>query len=312
MPASLAEQLGFAATDRIAIVHADDIGMCHAANVGAFEALERGVVTCGSIMVPCPWFREAAERAAANPSLDLGVHLTLNAEWPHYRWGPVAGRDRVPSLVDDQGYLPRTSLEVVQRAKPEHVEIELRAQIETALAAGIDVTHVDSHMGTVFFPPFVEIYARLAGEYRLPALAVRPDPEMLERMGMRGAAPILQQVCDALEAEGLPVLDGLDANSLDFVPGDGWAHTRRRLDAIAPGVNYLIIHPAADGEELRAISRDAHARAFEHALYGGDRGRNLFAEAGLRTVGMRALRDRLRGRSLADPAATGRPPVELR
>ena len=195
MAPTLAERLGFAATERIAIVHADDIGMCHAANLGAFDALENGVVSCGSIMVPCPWFREAADLAAANPAFDLGVHLTLNSEWPGYRWGPVAGRDRVPSLLDAQGYLPRTTVEVVRSARPDEVEIELRAQIEAALAAGIDVTHLDSHMGTVFFPPFVPIYAKLASEYRLPAMAVRPDPETLARRRPRGSG------CDP--AEGL-------------------------------------------------------------------------------------------------------------
>jgi predicted glycoside hydrolase/deacetylase ChbG (UPF0249 family) len=242
-------------------------------------------------MVPCPWFQEAAERARANPRFDLGVHLVLNSEWPHYRWGPVAGRERVPSLLDAQGFLPRTTLETVQGARPEQVEIELRAQIERALAAGIDVTHLDSHMGTVFFPPFVEIYARLAREYRLPALAVRPDKAALERAGLAGAEPLLRQVCDAFEAAGLPVLDGLDANSLDFRPGEGEAHTRRRMEGLGPGVSYLIIHPAKEGEELRAISADAHARAFEHAFYGSARGRDAFAAAGVRTVGMRALRE---------------------
>jgi hypothetical protein len=294
MTPSLAERLGFTAADRVAIVHADDIGMCHASNEGAFEALERGVVTCGSIMVPCPAFPEAAERARANPDLDLGVHLVLNAEWPDYRWGPVAGRERVPSLVDDEGFLPRTSLETVRRARPEEVEIELRAQIERALAAGIDVTHLDSHMGTVFFPPFVGIYARLAREYQLPALAVRPDREALERAGLAGAEPVLRAVCDALEADGLPVCDAVDTDSLSFEPGDGEAHTRRRLERLRPGVTYWIIHPARDGEELRAISPDAHARAFEHGYYGGAAGRTAFERAGVRTVGMRVLRDLVR------------------
>ena len=294
MKATLAERLGFRATDRIAVVHADDIGMCHAANVGAFDALANGVVSCGSIMVPCPWFREAADLARANPQADLGVHLTLNSEWPHYRWGPVAGRDRVPSLLDAQGYLPRTSIEVLKNAKPDEVEIELRAQIEAALAAGIDVTHLDSHMGTVFFPPFVPIYAKLAREYRLPALAVRPDPKALERAGLAGAAPILQKVCDAFEASGHPILDGLDANSLDFRDSEGEAHTSGRLEGLGAGITYLIIHPAQDGEELRAISPDAHARAFEHRFYGSAKARERFAAEGIRTVGMRPLRDLLR------------------
>ena len=294
MTSTLAQRLGFAATDRVAIVHADDIGMCHAANLGAFDALANGVVSCGSIMVPCPWFREAADLARANPHFDLGVHLTLNSEWPHYRWGPVAGRDRVASLLDAQGFLPRTSIEVLKNAKPDEVEIELRAQIEAALSAGVDVTHLDSHMGTVFFPPFVPIYAKLASAYRLPALAVRPEAKALARAGLAGAAPILQKVCDALEAAGLPILDGLDANSLDFSAGAGDAHTSGRLDALGHGVTYLIIHPAKDGEELRAIAPDAHARAFEHQFYGSQRGRDRFAKEGIRTVGMRALRDLVR------------------
>jgi predicted glycoside hydrolase/deacetylase ChbG (UPF0249 family) len=291
---TLAERLGFAAADRVAIVHADDIGMCHAANEGAFDALANGVVSCGSIMVPCPWFREAAERARANPSLDLGVHLTLNSEWPHYRWGPVAGRDRVASLLDDQGFLPRTTLETVRQATPEHVEIELRAQIDAALAAGVDVTHLDSHMGTVLFPPFIEVYAKLAAEYRLPAFAARPDAAVLKHAGLAGFEPILRTAIDRIEARGLPVLDAVDLFSLDFAAGEGEAHTQKRLDRLGTGLTYWIIHPAKDGEEIRAISPDAHARTFEHAFYGSARGRDAFAKAGIKTVGMRPLRDLLR------------------
>ena len=294
MAPTLVERLGFSASDRVAVVHADDIGMCHAANEGAFEALGGGLVTCGSIMVPCPWFREAADRARSDPRLDLGIHLTLNSEWPHYRWGPVAGRARVPSLLDDQGFLPRTTVDTVKRARPEEVEIELRAQIDMALAAGIDVTHFDSHMGTVFFPPFVDIYVKLAREYRIPVFAVRPEKQALERAGLTAAEPILRRVAETLEAAGFPLLDAVDADSLGFAPGDGEAHTQRRLERLGRGVSYWIIHPAKDGEELRAISPDAHARAFEHGFYGGVAGRTTFARAGVKTVGMRALRQLLR------------------
>ncbi|MEB2344122.1 MAG: polysaccharide deacetylase family protein [Deltaproteobacteria bacterium] len=290
-PPSLAERLGFAAGDRVIVLHADDIGMCHAANAGAFEAMESGAVTCGSLMVPCPWFPGAAERARANPgAYDLGVHLTLNAEWSRYRWGPVAGRRAVPSLVDAEGYLPRTSLEVAQRARPEEVEIELRAQIETALAAGIDVTHLDAHMGTAFFPPFVEIYAKLAREFRIPALAVRPDAEALARAGLAGAEPIIRRAVELIEGSGQPILDGLDADSLGFEPGAGAAHTRARLERLAPGVTYFITHPARDGAELRALGPGHHARTFEHRFYGSEEGRAALAAAGIRTVGMRAIR----------------------
>lgn len=294
MTATLAERLGFGATDRVAIVHCDDIGMCQAANEGAFEALANGPATCGSVMVPCPWFRDAAERAHANPELDLGVHLTLNAEWPRYRWGPVTGASAVPSLVDDQGYLPRTSAQVLARARPEEVEIELRGQLERALASGIDVTHLDAHMGTAILPPFVESYARLAREYRLPVLAVRPDREELARLGAEETAELYHREIDGLEAEGIPILDGLDADSLVFERGGGEAHNAARLAGLQRGVTYLICHPARDGPELAAITSDAPMRDFERRFYGGEAGRRAFEEQGVRCIGMRPLRDLVR------------------
>ena len=295
MQPSLAERLGFAADERVAVVHVDDLGMCHAANEGGFEALRNTPATCGSIMVPCPWFREAARIAAENPHFDLGVHLTLNAEWPHYRWGPVAGRREVPSLVDDQGYLPRTTLEVVQRARPEEVELELRAQIEMALAAGVDVTHLDSHMGTVLFPPFLPIYAKLAVEYRLPVFAFHPDDAVLEARGLKGYGPFLRSLIEQLEAEGIPAFDDFDADSLEFAVGEGLAHNRRRLAGLGQGVSYLICHAAAGGEELTSVTPDsAHQRDFERSFYGGELGHKELQAAGVRTIGMRALRGLVR------------------
>ena len=127
MAPTLAARLGFAPDEKVLVVHVDDLGMCHAANEGGFEAMANGPATCGSVMVPCAWFAEAAARARAlGREADVGVHLTLNAEWDHYRWGPVAGRDRVPSLLDDDGFLPRTQRESLEHAKPEHVAIELQ------------------------------------------------------------------------------------------------------------------------------------------------------------------------------------------
>lgn len=296
MPPSIAQRLGFAPDDRVAVIHCDDIGMCHSANEGAFEALLSGPATCGSIMVPCAWFEEAAALARANPDADLGVHLTLTAEWVSYRWGPVASRDRVPSLLDADGYLPRTAIEVAKNAKPEEVEIELRAQIEKALAAGIDVTHIDSHMGTVFFPQFVPIYTKLAREYRVPAFAVRPDAELLAARGLPGAEKLFAGLMDRLEEAGVPVLDAFDAESLDFPDGEGVAHNRGRIARLVRGVTYLICHPARDSEELRAaMTFGAHQRDFERSFYGGEAGRSALAEAGVKTVGMRALRALMRG-----------------
>jgi hypothetical protein len=247
-------------------------------------------------MVPCPWFPEAARVAREEPGLDLGVHLTLNAEWHHYRWGPVAGRSAVPSLLDDEGYLPRTTLEVVQRAKPAEVEVELRAQIEAALAAGVDVTHLDAHMGTALFPPFLPIYARLAVEYRLPVFAFHPEEAVLAARGLAGFGPFIRSLVEQLEAEGIPAFDDFDVDSLDFPPGEGLAHNRRRLQGLGPGVSYLICHAAQGGEELSAVTpASAHQRDFERTFFGGEGGHAELQAAGVRTIGMRALRDLVRG-----------------
>ena len=295
MGTSLAERLGLRADERVAIVHCDDIGMCHAANQGAFQALRRGPATCGSLMVPCPAFPEAAELARASPGIDLGVHLTLNAEWPGFRWGPVADAAEVPSLVEADGTFLRTTRETLERAKPEHVESELRAQIERALTAGIDLTHLDAHMGTALLPPLGTIYAKLARDYRLPVFAVRPDEAALRAAGVPGAGPFFAALAGELEAVGVPLLDGFDANSLSFAPGQGEAHNLARLRGLRPGVNYLICHPAQGGPELSAICPDAHARDFERGFYGGEAGARALEAEGIRTLGMRALRDLMRG-----------------
>jgi predicted glycoside hydrolase/deacetylase ChbG (UPF0249 family) len=289
----LVQRLGFAAGDRVAIIHCDDIGMCHAANQGAFEALARGPATCGSVMVPCPWFGEAAALARERQGVDLGVHLTLNCEYRGYRWGPVLGAAAVPSLVEADGGFPLATRDVAARAREDEVERELRAQIERALAAGIDVTHLDAHMGAALMPRFVGIYARLGVEFRLPVFAVSADPTALARLGPEDAARY-DAALAALAAAGIPLLDAYDANSLHFAPGQGEAHNRERLHQLAPGVSYLICHPAQAGEELSAITADAHMRDFERGFYGGDAGRRALERLGIRTTGMRALRDLVR------------------
>ena len=285
---SARERLGFPDDVTVAVVHADDIGMSHAANVGAFAALDTGPATCGSVMVPCPWFAEAATLAGDGRTVDLGVHLTLNAEFDGYRWGPVAGPGAVPSLVDDCGHLFRTTAETIERATVDDVDTELRAQIDRALAAGIDVTHLDSHMGTVFHPKLFDVYLQLARDYRLPVFVPRPSA-----VGFPDDHPMAVAAA-AFEADGFVVFDGFDADSLGFAAGDGAAHNQRRIEALRPGLNYLICHPAMGGDELAAITDTAHQRDFERGFYGGEAGRVQLAAAGVVTIGMRALRDVVR------------------
>lgn len=141
---SLAERLGYASDAKLAVIHADDLGMTHAVNAASIKALESGLVNSGSMMVPCPWFPEIADYARSHPDADLGLHLTLTAERVYYRWGPVAPRDQIPSLVDENGYF-YLNWTPENRINPQQVELELRAQIERANMMGVHPTHLDSH-----------------------------------------------------------------------------------------------------------------------------------------------------------------------
>src|SRR5436309_4219299 len=160
---ALTERLGFPPDAKLLIVNCDDLGSSHAANLGVYEALREGVATSATLMVPCPWARDAAARYRGE---DVGVHLTLNAEYDLYRWGPIT---QAPSLLDGDGGFPRTVEDVWEHADLDEVRRELRAQVERAILWGFDVSHLDSHMGTTQLrPEFFDAQLDLAVEFGLP------------------------------------------------------------------------------------------------------------------------------------------------
>jgi len=239
------ERPGHPAGARLIVIHADDLGMAHSVNRATFEALEKGWITSASMLVPCPWFPEAARWARAHPEADLGIHLALNSEWTGFRWGPVSGASAVPSLLDADGYLPLVEPTVVQQAKPAEVERELRAQIDRARAAGVRLTHLDSHMGTLFgSPALFNVYRRLGAAYDLPLL--------LERLGERGGDP-------SGFAPGAQA-DALVDRVVSIEPGAspaGWpAAYEKMLAPLPPGVYELIVHLAHDDDEMRGATSD--------------------------------------------------------
>ncbi|MEN6427702.1 MAG: polysaccharide deacetylase family protein, partial [Phycisphaerales bacterium] len=169
-PATYAERLGWPSGSRVVIFHVDDAGMSYDSNLGTTRAIEQGVATSTSIMMPCPWVPQFAAYVREHPQIDAGIHLTLTAEWKNYRWGPVAGQSAVAGLVDEHGYLWHDVEDVVGHATPDEFEVEIRAQLDKALAMGIQPTHLDSHMGTCFQPQFIERYVKVGIEKQVPIL----------------------------------------------------------------------------------------------------------------------------------------------
>ena len=167
---SIATQLGYASDAKLLILHADDLGVAHSENQATFEAFKKGMVMSASVMVPCPWFNEIVQWYQQHPDVDLGLHLTLTAEWDILKWGPVAPLSEVPGLVNEKGYFYDNVDDVISHATVEEVETELRAQIERSLSAGLNPTHLDSHMGSLFNEKFFEVYLRLGQEYQIPVM----------------------------------------------------------------------------------------------------------------------------------------------
>lgn len=274
--------LGAGPADRFAVVHADDVGMCEATVSAYRELLEAGCAPAASAMAPCAWFPAAAALARAHPEADLGVHLTLTSEWDAYRWAPLSTRDPASGLLDDEGCFPRAVAPVVHGAPLAAVEAELEAQLERALAAGIDVTHLDCHMAVLFNDRFTPLYAELARRRRLPVLNARWDGRLL------GAIGVQTNACEP--APDLPRFARVWMSPLDRPDEDPFERTRRTLAKLPPGLSYLIFHPASDGPEIRALARDHRARVADFEVLRSGKLAGWLAEEGIHPLSMRRLR----------------------
>ena len=235
---NLAQRLGYPADAKLVIINADDLGSCHSANVGVFECLATGTVTSATLMVPCPWAREASSRYRGE---DVGVHLTLNAEYELYRWGPIT---HAPSLLGGDGGFPSTVEDVWDHADLDEVRRECRAQIERAILWGFDVSHLDSHMGTLQLrPEFFDVYLDLAIEFGLPLRMASPATDRYIGFPARAVA-----------AEAGAVF----TDHFRYAGGVGSrADVRARLCDPAPGGDGV---PAPPGGRQRRVALAGHRR----------------------------------------------------
>ena len=269
---------------RTVIPHVDDLGATHGANRAFLELAGLGLVTCGSVMVPGPWFREIAEAAADDPSLDLGVHLTLTSEWAQFRWAPISTTSRASGLLDEDGFFPRDVRTLRARMVPEAAEAELRAQVERAIAAGMRPTHIDAHMGAAMLPELLGAQMRLADEFGLFPVLPRsitwaPDPAAYAR------------AMAALDAAGRPVADhcrGTLPRTEDELAA-GWREMFRDLP---PGVTHLALHCTAPGEFAVVSPQHAPWRFGEYGLFRSGVVDTMRNAAGIATSDCRAMQAR--------------------
>ncbi len=291
---SISEKLGFKKDDKLVIIHIDDMGFSHSSNIGSFKCLDFGVATCGSVIIPSAWFLETASICRSNPHYDVGVHLTLTCEYETYRWRALSSVDPKTGLLDHEMCLWRTTEEALANVTPEAAEKEMRAQIQTALDQGIDVTHIDTHMGTVIYPKFIQSYIQLAQEFDIPAFIPKLTREEMIAMGFGEYADLFLSFLPVLEESGLPLLDqiiidtgGEQKNKTDYYC--------KRFAEIKSGLTHLLFHPAQMSSELEAITKDSAVwrnqdfEAFTNPII-----KKCVDKFQLKLIGYRQLRDLMR------------------
>ena len=269
-----AERLGWKKGDRVLILHMDDAGMSYDSNVGIQQVLEKGAARSLSVMMPCPWVPQMVHYLKAHPDTDAGLHLTLTSEWHEYRWGPLAGADAVPGLVDAEGALWSSAVAAAARASPDEVDREIRAQLERAERMGFHPTHLDSHMGTVFAKPeFLDRYVRLGIEKQIPVMLPGGHDSYIGVGQLESRVASMQRIGEQLWRGGLPVLDDLHNTSYQWKMPAGldpkddeqlqkWRTDRyiETLNRLKPGITMVIMHCTAPTEVFPHISDSVYIR----------------------------------------------------
>lgn len=240
---TLAEKLGYKANDKLLIIHSDDVGVAHSENLGTLLAMKSGAVNSASIMMPCPWVPEIATYIKNNKNADFGLHLTLTSEWETMKWSPVASKDKVKSLINDEGFFYDNCTDFQKNANLNEVETELRAQIEQAKTMGIDPSHLDTHMGCLIYSQeLLNLYLKLGEEYKIPALI---DRESYDKA--------TQETRDLIKNKSLILEKIITAFPSDFDSGMA-KYYEKVLTNLSSGVQILLIHTAFDDAEMQALT----------------------------------------------------------
>ena len=284
-------KLGYSKDDRLVIIHTDDIGMCYASIQAFFELHEFGLISSGAAMVPCSWFPHVASQCRQIPNADMGVHLTLTSEWDTYRWAPISTSDRESGLIDPDGYFYRSAEDAQRSGDKEAVKKELLAQVIRAINAGINITHIDTHMNTVAHPKFISDYIWLAVQYKIPFLFPRMDETGFQQLGMaQEVASIAASYVSRIEEQGIPLVDYVAGLYLDQ-PQNRLDQAKKALSILPAGITHFIIHPSKDTPELRAITPDWQCRVADYETFMGENLRKYINDIGLHVIGYQNLKN---------------------
>jgi predicted glycoside hydrolase/deacetylase ChbG (UPF0249 family) len=274
-PSQTNRLLGYPADARLLIVNADDFGMCQAVNAAIMGALQAGIVRSTTLMTPCPWARHAMRFLAEHPEVPFGVHLTVIAEWPNYRWGPVAPRGMVPSLINRQGdfYNFDQMPAFLAQVDLTQLEMEFRAQIETVLVAGLRPTHLDWHcLRLEGWDAVYDVMLALAREYGLALRVV--VPAHIEKV--RGL--------------GLPANDSGFLDSYGVDPATKASHYTQLLRDLPAGLSEWAVHPGLDTPELLAIEPQGnHIRQTDYDFLISAEAQEIVRAEGIVLLDYRAL-----------------------
>jgi chitin disaccharide deacetylase len=294
----LVEQLGYGSDSRLVIFHADDVGMCHGSNQAYVELCAAGILQTGSVMAPCPWSPELVQACQQNPALDIGVHLTLTSEWSSYRWGPISTRDPASGLLDDEGYFWRRVEGVQGHLQPTAAVQEMRAQIEQVRLAGVDFTHLDTHMGAATISELVEHYVALGFEYGVPVLLPRQIDDYIRTLGLAGPDEATWLTfAAAVEARGMPLVDWFRITPAYHTNENSEARFELYetiLHELPPGVTYFSLHPNAPGDIETIVPERAYWRTFEYRYFQSQRLRDFLTVEQIVPIDYRAIRNIMR------------------
>ncbi|MCG3197678.1 MAG: Carbohydrate deacetylase [bacterium] len=293
---SALKKLGLPPETRALLIHADDVGMNWAAHEATVRSIKEGSVTCGSAMVPCSWFPATAKACKEDPTLDIGLHLTLTSEWGLYRWGPVAGRSVVPLLVDEEGYMWRDVLPVYKSVggKIDQVATEIQAQIDLSRKLGLEPTHLDSHMGTLYYNEgYFKTVCNLALENDVPFMTFAYNEELMNAQ----ETPLrymTKELTDKLEDAGFPMLDALIK---DEQVGDtyeqGLKNYTEIISSLKPGVTLIILHLGVDGPELKNTTSRHWARDQQFRIFTDPKMAEHLKKENIHLLGWRELKEKI-------------------